>query len=66
VAQDIDGGIIASDLEIAVVRRKPAVEYLHDPDPAFSKKEHTRCLLASIAGVTLHPNAHIDFLLLIR
>ncbi|MBI4189555.1 MAG: hypothetical protein HY525_03335 [Betaproteobacteria bacterium] len=54
VAHDIYGTVIAFDLEVAVIGRKPAIQYFNRLDHAFSQVETPRRLLAAVAGVALN------------
>lgn len=44
----------ASQFEVPMVRGQPCVDYLGDSDPAASKAQGARRLLAAMARIALH------------
>ena len=51
MTQDVGRPIRAQDLEIAVIRREPAVEHLGDLHCLLAKKEPAWRFLASMSGI---------------
>jgi Lipocalin-like domain len=62
VAEDVDVTVAALELEIAVIRRQPPIEDLHDVDAAFVDNERARCLLTAMTGVTFHAERHVPIM----
>ena len=58
VAQEVDRSVVASDLEVSVVRTEPAVDHLDDLDAPTVDLEPPRRLLAAISGVTVDLHVH--------
>lgn len=58
MAEDVDVTVAALQLEIAVIRRQPLIEDLHDVDAAFVDNERARRLLAAMTGVALDAKGH--------
>jgi len=57
VSQDVDPTVVGHDLEIAMIRSEPAIEELVDLKASLVQIEALRCLLATVSGVALHPEA---------
>jgi len=53
VAQNIGVAVARGDLEVAVLRREPAVLDRRDFQPPLAERERPRLLLAAVAGVAL-------------
>ena len=62
MAEDVDVTVAALELEIAVIRRQPAIEDLHDVDATFVDNERARCLLTAMTGVTFHAERHVPIM----
>ena len=60
VPQNIGAGIVAADLEVAVLGREPTIENLRDRDRTFAQPETPWLLLAAVPGITLHTDAEIS------
>lgn len=58
MAQDVDGAVVATHFEIAVIGSEPAVDLLDHLDPALPHVKAPRRLLTSIAGIALDPDDH--------
>jgi hypothetical protein len=61
MAHDIRGFVIAAELEIAVVGRKPAIDDLDDLQALFSQHQPPGRLLAPITAVALYPQTHARY-----
>ena len=56
VPQDVDIAVVSADLEVATVRRQPAVEDVNDGHRALADPEAARRFLPAVARVTFDPD----------
>jgi len=54
MAQDVNAAVVATDLEVPVLRVEPAVELLFDHDSPRTEDEGARVLVGAVTGVRLH------------
>ena len=58
MTQNIGVAIACGHLEVAVVRRQPAVLDRRDLEPAVAERKGARFLFAAVAGVTFNLDSH--------
>jgi hypothetical protein len=58
VPQYINATVVPSQLEVAMVWRKPPVEDVDHVHRSLAEEEAPRRFLRPVAGIALHPNAN--------
>jgi len=56
VPHQIDGSVLTSNLEVAMIGSQPAIENFLDIDSTLTQVEGARLLFPAMAGVALDPN----------
>lgn len=62
MADDVDVTVVAPELEIAVIRRQPAIQDLDHFDAAIVDNQRARRFLAAVTGMTFHAERHVKIM----